>query len=138
VNDKKPMSTIETTIAGYPKILFFANVGMMSENNPNAGIARIYTSGCPNTQNKCCQYTESPSGPLKNLEPNNLSNIKRYSPIDRTAKAIKIINDVIKLAQEKSGIFINVIPGARCLMMVTIKFNAVRIVPIPDICTPKT
>ena len=45
---------------------------------------------------------------------------------------------VTNVAQVKSGILNHFMPGARCLMIVTIKFSAVNIVPRPDTWTPNT
>jgi len=44
--------------------------GRISDTMPNAGRIRMYTSGCPKTQNRCCQSTGSPPPPgVKKLDP---------------------------------------------------------------------
>src|SRR5699024_1102910 len=115
-----------------------ANVEMTSEKIPKAGIAKIYTSGCQKIQKKCCKNTGTPSGPWKNFVSNKRSNISKYKPIARTVNASKIRKLVTSDVQEKSGMRMKLMPGARCRMTVTIKFSAVKIVPNPEICTPKT
>src|SRR5699024_10654132 len=111
---------------------------MTSEKIPKAGIAKIYTSGCPKIQNKCCQNTGSPSGPWKNFVSNKRSNISKYKPIASTVNASKIMKLVTSVAQEKSGMRMKLMLGARCRMTVTIKFRAVKIVHDPELCTPNT
>src|SRR5699024_5465984 len=111
---------------------------MTSEKIPKAGIAKMYTSGCPKIQNKCCQNTGSPSGPWKNFVSNKRSNISKYKPIASTVNASKIMKLVTSGAQGQSDMRIKLMPSARCRMTVTIKFSAVKIVPNPEICTPKT
>ena len=61
-NPRNPIRMPEYTITGYPNSGFRENVGSTSDTSPNAGRMRMYTSGCPNTQNKCCQ--SSGSAPL--------------------------------------------------------------------------
>ncbi|MNJ53248.1 hypothetical protein D3C77_486290 [compost metagenome] len=51
-----------------------------------------------------------------------------------TGKANKMITFVIRIDHVNIGIFINVMPGARILRMVTMKFTPVNNVPIPEIC----
>src|SRR5699024_11007480 len=111
---------------------------MTSEKIPKAGIAKIYTSGCPKIQNKCCQNTGSPSGPWKKFVSNKRTNTSKYKPSASTVKDSKIMKLVTSVAQEKSGMRMKLMPGARCRMTVTIKFSAVKIVPNPEICTRKT
>src|SRR5699024_8194527 len=111
---------------------------MTSEKIPKAGIVKIYTSGCPKIQNKCCQNTGTPSGPWKNCVSNKRSNISKYKPIASTVNASKIMKLVTRVAQKKSGMRMKLMPGTRCRMTVTIKFSAVKKVPNPEICTPKT
>src|SRR5690625_2847373 len=53
MNPKNPMSARANTIELYPNNLFFENVEITSEIIPNAGKIKIYTSGCPNSQNIC-------------------------------------------------------------------------------------
>ena len=51
-------------------------------------------------------------------------------------KAMMIRMDVIKVAQEKIGMRIIDMPGARRLMMVTMKLKAPAIEATPRICRP--
>src|SRR6188472_3583928 len=50
--------------------------------------------------------------------------------------AITTSSEVVKLAQTRSGMRQNVIPGARMVMIVTRKFSAVAIDDAPANCTP--
>src|SRR4029079_4810521 len=50
--------------------------------------------------------------------------------------AITTSSEVVKLAQTRSGMRQNVIPGARIVMIVTRKFSAVAIDDAPANCTP--
>ena len=54
-----------------------------------------------------------------------------------TGMAMMSRNAVISHVQTNNGIFINVIPGARKLKIVTIMLIAPRIEDIPIRCTPK-
>ena len=45
MNPKNPINIVAKTIDEYPKSLFLANVGKISEKIPNAGSIKIYTSG---------------------------------------------------------------------------------------------
>src|SRR5699024_12620815 len=94
--------------------------------------------GCTRIQNECCQNSGSPSGPWKNFVSNKRSNISKYKPIASTVNASKIMKLVTSVAQEKSGMRIKLMPGARCRMTVTIKFSAGKIVPNPESLTHKT
>ena len=44
----------------YPKIGFRLKTGRTSEMIPNAGRMRMYTSGCPKNQKRCCHSKGSP------------------------------------------------------------------------------
>ena len=63
----KPMAAPENTTNLYPKSGFRLNTGSTSLTMPKLGKMRMYTSGCPNIQNKCCQSNGSaPASTLKN------------------------------------------------------------------------
>ena len=65
------MTMPEKTTTGYPNSGFRLNVGMISETTPIAGKIRMYTSGCPNSQNRCCHRMGSPpAAVLKKLASN--------------------------------------------------------------------
>ncbi len=49
------MPMMANTMEWYPKIGFRDPLAMMSDTNPIAGRIRMYTSGCPKNQNRCCQ-----------------------------------------------------------------------------------
>ena len=53
------------------------------------------------------------------------------SAIVRGGNAKMIMNEVISIIHVNSGIRISVMPGARMLTIVTIRFIAVTVVPIP-------
>ena len=57
---RKPMATSITIIELRPKIGLRENTGMTSEMMPNAGRIRMYTSGWPKNQKRCCQRIGSP------------------------------------------------------------------------------
>ena len=50
--------------------------------------------------------------------------------------AITTSSDVVKLAHTSNGMRQNVMPGARIVMMVTMKLSAVMIDDVPANCTP--
>ena len=66
IQPMKAMIAPASTIVGYPNSGFLENVGRISDTMPIAGRMRMYTSGCPNTQKRCCHRTGSP--PLATLK----------------------------------------------------------------------
>ena len=59
----KPRNAIkapEKTIAVYPNKGFREKTGSTSDTMPNAGKTRMYTSGWPKIQKRCCHITGSP------------------------------------------------------------------------------
>ena len=122
------------TTAGYPNNGFLEKAGRISETIPMAGNIKIYTSGCPKTQNRCCHNTGlAPAATTKKLNPNTLSklNSNKATVITGNAKTnnIAVINDI----QVKIGIFIKDIPGALKFTIVTMKLKAAA-----SDATPKT
>ena len=104
-----------------------------------AGKMRMYTSGWPNNQKRCCQSTGSPpAAGLKKLAPNVRSNISRNSATVMIGMANSIRNDATNVIHANTGIFNSDNPGARMLSTVTMKLTADTVEAIPRICRPKT
>ena len=77
-----------------------------------------------------------PPATLKKFAPKRRSNVNKNNPIASGVKANRIKVDAINVVQVNNGIRINVIPGARILMMVTRKLMPDIKVPKPAICNP--
>ena len=119
-----PIKIPENIINGYPNNGFLENVGSTSETIPIAGKIKIYTSGWPKTQNKCCHKRGSPPAPgAKNCVPNILSKASSIKAIVITGIAVTSSMDVINAIQVNTGILIKVIPGALMFIIVTRKFK---------------
>lgn len=106
---------------------------------PIAGRMRMYTSGWPKTQNKCCQRIGMP--PLdasKKFVPNKRSIISSTSAMVMAGKARTIRKEVMSVIQTNTGSRIIVSPGARILMIVTMKFKEPAMEEMPRICRPIT
>ena len=102
---------------------------------PKLGKMRMYTSGCPKIQNRCCQSNGSaPASTLKNWAPKSRWNISRNSATVMTGMANTSRNCTTRIIQVKIGIFIRVMPGARMLRMVTIRLSAPVSEAMPVIC----
>ena len=104
---------------------------------PKLGKMRMYTSGCPKIQNRCCQSNGSaPWLTSKNVAPNSRWNISRNSATVITGMAnsnrVWVTSDI----QVNVGIFINFMPGARMFKMVTIRLIAPVSEAMPVICRP--
>jgi len=103
---------------------------------PNAGKIRIYTSGCPKNQNRCWYRTGSPP-PFgsKNdvLKLRSVSNIV-IAPAN-TGKDNNNNHAVIQTAHTNRGVRFAAIPGARMLVIVTIKLIAPKIDETPAKCS---
>src|SRR5690625_3663 len=136
-NPRNAISTVAKTMEEYPNSLFLENVEMTSLNTPNAGKINIYTSGCPNIQNKCSQIiTLPPIDGSKKFAPNKRSKVRRNRPIVNAGNANRIKMFATKEAHVNNGIRINVIPGPRIEITVTIKLIPAINVPNPAICKP--
>src|SRR5690606_8627580 len=97
----------------------------------------MYTSGWPKIQNKCCHKMGSaPAAGTKNNVPNVLSRITSTSAMVSGGNAKMIMNDVTSIIHTNTGMRMNVMPGARMLTMVTMRFMAVAVVPTPDMNRP--
>ena len=94
----KPIIAPASTTAGYPNNGFLEKVGKISETIPIAGNINIYTSGWPNTQNRCCHNRGfAPAATTKKLKPNTLSKLSSNSATVITGNA-KISRIVASLA----------------------------------------
>ncbi|MCY1440423.1 hypothetical protein D9M71_566980 [compost metagenome] len=74
----------------------------------------------------------------KKLPPNIRSNNIINKPIVNGGNANKIKALDTRAVQVNNGIRINVIPGARIVIIVTIKLRPEINVPAPEICKPRT
>src|SRR5271156_2347254 len=114
---------------------------------PNAGTIMMYTSGWPKNQNRCWNSTGSPPpAGSKNAVPKLRSQISIVIAPASTGTASTSRNAVTSSDQMNSGILCSVMPGARMLKIVVMKFIAPRIelaparwsanrvqsIPIPD------
>jgi hypothetical protein len=95
----------------------------------------MYTSGWPKNQKRCWYNIGSPppfaskNEVLKFLSASNIVIAPAKTGSERSNKKA-----VIKTDQTNSGVRFAVIPGARMLVMVTMKFIAPRIDEIPAKC----
>ena len=79
---------------GHPEvyIIFLPATGMTSEKTPNAGRMRMWTSGCPKNQNRCCHSSaDPPSFGSKNAVPKwrSSSSIVTVAASDESARTIR-------------------------------------------------
>jgi hypothetical protein len=133
----KPMAMPENTMNGEPKSGLRLKTGMISEMIPNAGRIRMYTSGCPKTQNKFSQSSGSaPASTLKKFASYSRSKVSRNSATVMTGMAKAMRNWVTNPIQVKIGILNNVMPGARRLSTVTMRLMAPRVEATPVIRRP--
>ena len=99
---------------------------------PNAGRIIMYTSGCPKNQNKWRNKIGSPPPEaIKNVVPKLRSVSSIVIAPAKTGRDNSSRKAVISIAQTNSGIRCSVIPGARMLNMVVIKFAAPSIDDAP-------
>ncbi|CAB4762296.1 unannotated protein [freshwater metagenome] len=122
----------------YPKIGLRLNTGKISVAIPKNGRAKIYTSGCPKNQKRCCQSIAPPFAGSKICDPNNLSDSNARNAAASGGNASRTRIDVKSTFQLKIDILNIVIPGARIVKIVVMKFTPPRIVPIPPIARPIT
>ena len=99
----------------------------------------MYTSGWPNTQNRCCHRSGSPPAVVsKKLVPKKRSKPNSMSPTVMTGKAVMTRNMVTRVIHMKRGMRMRVMPGARMLTMVTMKFSAAAVEETPRTARPST
>src|SRR5580700_2070255 len=108
----------------------------MCDTMPIDGRIAMYTSGWPKNQNRCCHNSGEPPecgctrslmtkpAGMKKLVPACRSRISRMQAGRRTAKASKLMHEVMNHAQVQSGIRIKVMPLARRSRVVAMKFSA--------------
>ena len=114
------------------------NTGMTSDMMPNAGRMRMYTSGWPKIQNKCCHSSGSaPAATLKKLAPKSRPKVSRNSATVITGMANSSRNCTTSSIQVSTGMRQRVIPGVRMLSTVVIRLMALTSEAIPVICRPK-
>src|SRR5680860_1200207 len=109
-------------MTAYPKSGFREKVGMISEMMLNAGKTRMYTSGCPKIQNRCCHSNGSaPWETLKKFAPNNRAKVSRNSATVMTGRENNKRNWVTSAIQVNTGMRNSDMPGARMLSAVTMR-----------------
>src|ERR1043166_5455078 len=116
---------------------------MISVTIPKNGNTKMYTSGCPKNQKRCCQRIGEPpvcngkfgfepeSTPLtyrplgiKKLVPAMRSSSNRMPPPSSTGNDNNASTAVVNHAQQVSGMRINDMPFVRMFSNVVMKFNA--------------
>ncbi len=141
-NPMKPIAIPLNTTNWYPKSGLRAKTGMTSEMMPKAGRIRMYTSGWPKSQNRCCQRTGSaPVGwPAaygeRNIVPHRRSNKRRKRSTVMMGSEKTRRNWTTRPIHTKTGIRNSDIPGARMLMTVTARFTAPTVEAMPVIRRP--
>ena len=104
---------------------------------PNDGRMRIYTSGCPKIQKRCCQSNGSaPIATLKKLASNVRSKLRSTRATVMTGKAKSSKNWTTRIIQVKTGIRSMVIPGALILTIVTMRLIEPTREAMPTIWSP--
>ena len=132
------MDNVAATMSGYPKITLRLNTGMISQIIPKAGRIKMYTSGCPKNQNKCCQKITLPCccGSKKCAPRNRSKSNITCAPVS-TGKASNTNMPTVNMSHTKSGMRMNVMPGQRMHKMVAMKLMAVVILPNPLTMIPR-
>ena len=134
----KPIAAPDRTTIGYPNRGLRLNTGSVSETTPNAGRIRMYTSGCPNIQNRCCHSNGSaPAVTSKKFESKVRSKVSSTSATVMTGSANTSRNCTTRIIHVKTGMRSSVMPGQRMLIMVTSRFSAPSSEAMPAICKPR-
>src|SRR5690554_1025984 len=116
----KPIKMMDSTIQRYPINGRPANTGISVETIPAAGKNRMYTSGWPNIQNRCCHRSGSPPPSIeKNTMPAARSSSSSMLANTSGGKPNTIINAMARMYQQKIGILLNDIPLVRVRRMET-------------------
>jgi hypothetical protein len=110
--------------------------GKISDTIPKNGSAMMYTSGCPKNQKRCCHSRTPPLAGSYTCEPKIRSLAAANIAAARTGKAIRMRRLVMSVFQEKIGRRHIVMPGARIVMIVVMKFTAPKMVPKPLMPSP--
>ncbi len=98
---------------------------------PKNGNAMMYTSGWPKNQNRCCHKIGPPLPASNTCAPSLRSASNTSNAAARIGNAINTKMLVTKMFHVKIGIRNIVIPGARIVRIVVMKFTAPKIVPRP-------
>ena len=105
---------------------------------PNAGNTRMYTSGCPKSQNRCCHSSGSaPASTVKKLAPKFRWNISSTSATVITGMENSSRNCTTSAIHVKIGIRMRLMPGARMFSAVTIRLIAPTWEATPVISRPR-
>ena len=105
---------------------------------PKPGKIKMYTSGWPKNQNRCCQSSGSPPCALsKNAVPKLRSVNSMVMAPASTGSDSSSRKAVTSTDQTKSGILCSVMPGARMLKIVVMKLMAPRIEEAPARCSAR-
>src|SRR3989442_991048 len=106
---------------------------------PMAGRIRMYTSGCPNIQNRCCHRIGSPPPDgRKKCVPKKRSNISKTRATVITGNAVMTRNWVTSVIHVNGGRRSIRMPGARMFRIVTTKLKPAASDAIPRICKPSS
>ena len=105
---------------------------MISEAQAKPGIIRIYTSGCPKIQKKCChKRAEPPAWVSKKRAPRKRSSNSMICAADNGGSARMIIPATTSISQTNKGIRIMVMPLQRRLTTVAMALMAETMLPTP-------
>src|ERR1039457_5941628 len=117
---------------GQPNTGFFEKVDTIWLTMPKPGRIRMYTSGWPKNQNRCCQSSGSPPwAESKKVVPKLRSVNSMVMAPASTGSDRRSRKAVTRIDHTKSGILCSVMPGARMLKMVVMKLMAPRIEEAP-------
>jgi hypothetical protein len=125
----KTTSSSAIATSGNACIRRCVNAGMISVAIPKAGTMRMYTSGCPKNQKRCCQRSaDPPCAASKKWVPTLRSRKRKMVSAESTGSAKSSPKDAASIAKQKSGNRFSDIPGAREVRIVTMNCPAVRVV----------
>ena len=121
----KPMAAPEKTTNGYPNSGLREKTGSTSLTIPNDGRIRMYTSGCPKIQNRCCHSSGSaPALTEKNVASNWRWNSSSTSATVITGMANTSRNWITRTIHVNTGMRISDMPLVRMLSAVTMRLIA--------------
>ncbi|CAB4724808.1 unannotated protein [freshwater metagenome] len=133
----KPIAAPEMATNLYPNSGLRLNTGSTSDTMPKLGSTRMYTSGWPKIQNRCCQSKGSaPCFTSKKAPPKPREKLSRNSATVMTGIANTSRNCTTIIIQVKMGILNRLMPGARMLMQVTMRLIAPVSEAMPVIWSP--
>jgi hypothetical protein len=121
----KATSSSASATSGNATIFRLANVGMIDVAIPIAGRMMMYTSGCPNSQKRCCHNSASPPcATSKKWKPTLRWSSRNTRSAVSEGSAKMSEKDTASIAKTNSGMRLKDIPGARSLKLVTIRLIA--------------